>query len=253
MFSVRAIRIPRLGNTQAECEDSFTYDRDRSRFCVSDGASSSYNSGLWSHFLTRIFVYDIEDSSLSDSSSLIMSLVRKARRKWYRSIDWASLAWWERNKALEGSSATFLGLKIEEDETGVYSYRALAVGDSCLFKRNDDTFESFPITRIEMFNNSPPLLWSGLGYPAPEDRVPNQPIPVNDSGLLREGESIILATDKISEWMMDEHNEERRKLLCELAEKNPKDKILRHFISEQISQGTLSNDDITLVVVSICS
>ena len=133
MISVRTYRLPKLGNSDEECEDAFSSNGSFSRMAIADGASDSIFSGVWASSLVDEFSR-IEGRLHDDTGQVLSQLITAARNAWYDRINWKKLSLFVKNKAIKGSFSTFLGVEIEKTPGGYVVY-ASAVGDSCLITR----------------------------------------------------------------------------------------------------------------------
>src|SRR5256885_10366862 len=52
----REFRLPRRGHRAEECEDACAGAPERGRFAVADGATESFQGGLWARLLVEDFV-----------------------------------------------------------------------------------------------------------------------------------------------------------------------------------------------------
>ncbi|MBX8632298.1 MAG: protein phosphatase 2C domain-containing protein [Thermoplasmata archaeon] len=243
MLSVNEFHRPKTGNSEEEYEDAFAWDEDMRTFAVADGATESSFSDLWAEALVSTFIENPPDFNRNDRD-VMRELLRLARSKWYRSIDWDSLPWFQRNKAYLGSYSTLLGLQIGEGEDN-RRFRCIVVGDSCMFKISGQRLESFPFADSRDMTNTPRLMWSGVGSPSGFERDVEIPGIEVKYGWLRKGDSVILATDALSRWIL-QHKTEKP---WELLQKYSAD--LDSLISRLIAEGQIKNDDVTLISISI--
>ena len=150
----RKMIIPKLGNRPDECEDDCRaiypgrFGRDGSnsaRFAVADGATESAFSREWAQILVRDFVERTPDLVGNEPDGL-EEWLRKCQECWDRLIPWSSIPWHGEAKTRAGALATLLGLSIvrQPGSSSGLRWRALAVGDSCLFLvRQDELLLSF--------------------------------------------------------------------------------------------------------------
>ncbi|MDS0257221.1 hypothetical protein ApAK_05985 [Thermoplasmatales archaeon AK] len=177
-MKIASFSMSKLGNRESDYEDSLSYDIDRMKFAVADGASDSIFSDVWAECLTETFVNGPYDLFWEPDRNLMMKMAVEAREKWYRRIKWTSLPWFIRNKSVNGSYATLLLAQFRETSTNFLLVRAMAVGDSCIFKvANGGIIWSFPIKNVRELGTSPPLVWSGKGYPVSSSSPPAVPSP----------------------------------------------------------------------------
>ncbi len=201
MISVREFHRPKLGNSDVEYEDAFACNFERKRFAIADGASESIFSNIWADSLVNAFTN--LSAPISAEEEYLRQIIYSARKRWYNSINWDSLRLFVRNKALGGSYSTFLGAQIFNYRGG-HLCKIISVGDSCIFIiRDSEGITSFPINDPKKFNISPKLIWSGYGSPFPEDYNAKVPPIEHYEVTLEPGDRLLLATDAISKWIME--------------------------------------------------
>ena len=124
------------------------------------------------------------------------------------------------------------------------SWRALAVGDSCLFVVRDDRLQfSFPLEDAAEFDNNPALVCSNFANAGglwESVRL--------SSGECAPGDLLILATDALACWFLASH----------AAAENPWETLLAldmpawgTWVEEQRRAGSMRNDDTTLVIIEV--
>ena len=232
----RVFHVPKRGNADAEYEDAFypecnlTRQLGEFRCAVADGASESAFSGLWARLLVRSF------------GRRRMHLQR-LRKLWQRAVGTQPVPWYLERKLKSGAHAAFMGLRIREGR-----WRALAVGDSCLFQvRDDELITVGPLSRSDQFDNSPFLLGSksaqSIGRNAPHVSV--------HAGTWSRNDRFYLATDAMAQWLLlrDEAGLPPWTMLRELGEQDtlPFDEL----VTEMRLEHDLHNDDTTLLRVEV--
>lgn len=239
MIKVREYHRPKLGNSEGEYEDAFAFNLRTKRFAIADGASDSIFSNVWAQNLVKSFVKT--NVPFRYKKKLVNGLLSKSREIWFKSIDWENMKWFVKNKAVKGSFSTFLGLEIRKKGKR-YHYRGIVIGDSCFFTLNEELF-SFPLKEASEFNITPELLWSGYGSPFNEEYKWDPPELTFFEGDLHQGDSILMATDSLSKWIL-ENGEKRFKFLVE--SENP-----LNAIEELLQSKAMRNDDITLAIITL--
>jgi len=128
------------------------------------------------------------------------------------------------------------------------TWRAIAVGDSCLFQiRDDELITVGPLSRSDQFDNSPFLLGSksaqSIGRNAPHVNV--------HAGTWSRDDRFYLATDAMAQWLLlrDEAGLPPWTMLRELGEADtlPFDELVDRMRLEH----DLHNDDTTLLRVEV--
>jgi hypothetical protein len=201
----RAFWVPRRGNALDEYEDAFALDEASGRYAVADGATEGCFTGLWARLLVKAFV-----ASAERDAGPWASLLPAVQERWdadvrSRNLDWDAEYWME-----QGASAAFLGVVLEdsplplEEGPGVRAscrWRAVAVGDTCLFHTRDSVLlRAFPLDRSDQFNNRPPL--AGSRMPVGEVRRRQR---LWSDGCGQPGDRLWAMTDALAKWCLVEH------------------------------------------------
>ncbi|MEM0156201.1 MAG: protein phosphatase 2C domain-containing protein [Thermoplasmataceae archaeon] len=234
---------PKLGNDEREYEDAFYFSGDRNRYAIADGASDSVFSGIWARNLVKTFVNQ-ETRVAEITEDTLHSLISSSRDSWYRDINWDQLSLFVKNKAVKGSFSTFLGMDAFRIESK-YRIDVVAVGDSCIFFHHDSVLKSFPIDDPSKFGNTPNLLWSGYGAPFTGEFRWKKPKFSTFSFDLSPGDSIILATDALAKWML-ENSETAWDSLMDCGD-------YLEFFDDLRRKREMRNDDITMAMITLDS
>lgn len=228
-LAARAFWLPKSGHTQSEYEDAFHLPGEGGppwRAAVADGATESAFARTWARCLVRGF--GERGTAGDDDFGAQLEMWQAA---WRASVapHVNGLAWYAAAKAEEGAHATFLGVSCQADG----SWRALSVGDCCLFHlRGDDVLRAWPLETADAFTNRPPLLPSRPDRPAPE--------PLALSATCRPGDTLLLATDALAAWLLQTGPAVARTFTpSTFAER----------IVQARADRSLRNDDVTLVVL----
>ncbi len=270
--SLTELWAPKAGNSPEEYEDAFravfpehaetdteagepdTPDAGAARVAVADGASESAFAREWANALAGAFASAPPDLGGLTADSLDEWL-RPAREEWREGVPWDDLPWHGEAKARAGAFATLLGLTIEAapdgdegdegDEDGeALAWRALAVGDSCLFIVRDGRLAvSFPLEDAAEFGNTPVLVCSN------PDNAENLWNGVSQrSGDCEAGDRFILASDAIACWFLaaDAAGEKPWETIAALA---PPD--WDGWVEDQRRAGLMRNDDVTLLALEV--
>lgn len=244
--------MQKLGNKLNEYEDSLHYSRKKGKFAIADGVSESCFAKLWANLLTKYFVrsnsslFSLKNFSDNVKEEVLQPLLSSAQKEWNNKIDWKNLAWYVEDKTKRGAFATFLGLEVKRDEKqeDLYCWRAVAVGDCCLFQiDNKQLTSSFPLNDSTQFENTPSMLSSRF---SPNDIFDKCKIHVEE-GTIKANGQIILATDALAKWILEE-NESGRQVWKEAI--LLKDKRVRSIFEKLVKTKKIRNDDITLVILT---
>jgi hypothetical protein len=180
-----AVTVPKAGSAAAENEDAVGGDVKRVRFAISDGASEGWQSRGWANHLVQAYLAQPPAPPEFDR------WLAAVRKKW-QPPEPRSDAWYAEVKQEQGSFATLLGLEFRAatDPPGLV-WKAVAVGDSCLFQVRGDVF---PLTSVEQFGNHPPLVPSSTDQPCPE--------PEWLAGWTEPGDLFVMATDAVARFIL---------------------------------------------------
>lgn len=231
---------PKRGEGAEVCEDAAAGDAARGCFAIADGAAESADAARWARLLVEEFVRDPVVKP-----GLWAKVVAGIQQRWQWEVDHASgrRPWYAEAKRQQGAFATFLGLLFEETRwLGRKRWRALAVGDTCLFQvRNGRLLRALPVQRTEDFSNNPRLLGSS-------PQADNQ-LGVSHSGDWSSEDRFWLMTDALAEWFLREVE----------ADGQPWETLARFlavtdipfaaWVDEQRDAKKMRNDDVTLLAV----
>lgn len=227
------------GNPDCEYEDALAYDPVGARFAIADGASESVFASLWAGILTQGFV----SASVGQGPREWLETLQK---QWCESVPWAGLPWYGRKKALLGSFCAFLGLWFHTPTAaGEVAWRAVAIGDCCLFQVRGNTLVSaFPINRSGEFNNRPPLVRS---LPLPWRCAVRGLRGLRGCG--QAGDRFFLATDALAEWFLRsaESHEAPWDVLAGIGTVDH----FRAWVAEQRVANRMRNDDTSLLGLEV--
>ena len=233
--------ITKAGNSPEECEDTYECSSLDSEapwyFAVSDGATESSFSKEWASKLVKLFV-----SEPFDSPDEISDWLEPLQQDWSNWLSQKDLAWFAKRKAVQGSYATLLGLKIEPNRgEREWKWQSIAIGDSCLFVVHSKSLLScFPLSQSSDLNSTPDLVGTLPQY----NNNLTKSVKVT-RGTARSGTHFYLVTDALAGWIFKTLE----------SEKNPWDilnniNIQEEFIGwlEELRKSRqIRNDDTTLI------
>lgn len=189
---------PKRGEGGLVCEDAAAGDPARGCFAVADGAAESAEPGRWARLLVEEFVREPTGEPRSWAAR-----VTSLQQRWALKAANGPVGepWYTEAKRKQGAFATFLGLVLEESRWfGRKRWRALAVGDSCLFQvRQGRLLRGLPVARADDFGNAPWLLGSAVSA----DQALNRP-GVTHSGDRQPEDRFWLMTDALAQWFLRE-------------------------------------------------
>jgi len=240
-------KLPKHGESAADCEDAAAAEPVRRRFAIADGASGSSYSGLWARMLVDEFV--------------------RTTRPWYSwlpeiQVRWASAVasringkpapWFVESRLDQGAFSTFLGLVIEEPTwkgKKIRRWRVRAIGDSCLFQvRQNRLVKALPLARSSDFGNTPWL----VGSRVLNDRSLGQKAALH-KGEWRPDDRIWLTTDALAQWFLQECEAGRRpwQSFDSVLTAAAPERAFAACIEELRARNDLRNDDVTLLAVCL--
>ena len=247
----RGFFAPKRGNVASEYEDAYfperacqRHDLSEFRCAVADGASESAFSREWARLLVRRY----------HSQRLSLDFLQRC---WLRKVTRKPVPWYLEEKIRRGAHATLVGLSIRDphpSESCGGSWKATAVGDSCLFHvRDDELLTVAPISRSDEFNNHPHLVStnSSASFGLDESRIKVV------SGQWVAKDVFYLLTDALAEWALAEHeagkppwpllNSMGRDSDCEVEGQQS----FEMLVANLRENGGLHNDDATLLRIEV--
>lgn len=250
LISAETFWAQKAGNDPSEYEDAFwPADRligaagSRFSFALSDGATDACFSGAWARQLVKTY-----GEGVSDPNSLKDALPQLQRRWREAVLSKRPLPWYVEEKAESGAFATLLGLTLEGavECPSEGTWRAMAVGDTCLFHvRGRQVLQSFPIEKEEAFNSSPVLLSSKPGH----DEIAISNLRMVESNWTA-GDSFYLMTDALACWFLKQQKDGRIPWQ-RLEVVGEKTKRFGLWIDRLRVRKLLRNDDVTLCRIEI--
>lgn len=233
----RAFHVAKAGNADTDYEDASAADAKSRRFAIADGASEASFAGLWARLLVERFV------SSPDKPWRNLDWLDSVRQSWAREVDGMTLPWYAEDKRELGAFATFLGFTARRRADGTRIWRAIAVGDACLFHtRGDGVKRTFPMTQSTDFGNQPGLIGSRRANGAETQKA---------SGRWRPNDRFLLMTDALAQWFLhglEQQQDPLAQIRELLAGSEPN---FAGWVEERRRQSSLRNDDVTLIVVDL--
>ncbi len=264
--------------------DEFADEVNAFRCAVADGASESAFADIWAQLLVQGFgkgklrianlqahwqkavggrklPWFLEKKARRGAFAAFIGLslrgngaaTHRARRAANTAIATVSAADWMPETGGNGAAAAAAsnGWRTEEGCNNgeiAGSWRAFAVGDSCLFHvRNDELITVGPVCTSTAFDNSPFL----LGSKSKETIKRGASYVSVHSGTWSRGDLFYLATDAVSQWLLLRHEGDMPpwEMLRELGadDTRPFDEL----VAEMRSEHDLHNDDTTVLRVEV--
>lgn len=211
---------------------------DAFRFAVADGATEAYDARRWANFLTHHYLW--HDPPRLDRDSMIAWLGRTQYR--WQAMPPAVLSPAAERKAAEGSYATLLCGEIADWGGEPPRWIAVGVGDVVLFQvREGRLVRHFPPLRPADFDNEPNLVHSRPG----SFGTITGPLHF-DSGELRVGDQLYVATDALAKWMLEQDARHGHRYWRRLDEVDHPE-TFRHWIAVSRHNAEIVNDDVSLL------
>ena len=192
---IRHFVLPKEGSGAEECEDAVAFDAGALRFAVADGATEAFDARRWAARLAKEWVGAVR----APLTAAEFGPWLKEQGGWlHASWEGRKLSWYAEEKRRAGSYAAFVGLRLEASGKRM-SWRAVALGDSCLVQRRGaEVVSAFPLDTHEAFTSTPPLVpSSGSLREAALARL------VEREGRAEPGDTFLLMTDALSAWYFE--------------------------------------------------
>lgn len=245
-----AFCLPKNGCSQSDYEDAYSIGLkqkiypDCVSFAIADGATESSYSHEWAQELADQY----SGKPGQFYSNAIAGHIQRIGLKFQKQIIDKRInldaPWYATHKATEGTYAALLGITLERSSR---RFRALAIGDCCLFQiRQEKLIRSFPIEHSSEFNNRPFLLSSSSSCNS-ELLVKRQKCQFD----YKPNDQLLLITDALACWFLGRHEAQDDVTGC-LSELQTQDEFTSFIAKERHKQTAdqlplLRNDDVTLV------
>jgi hypothetical protein len=241
---IRHFVLPKEGSGAEECEDALAFDAGALRFAVADGATEAFDARRWATRLAAEWVGAVR----APLTAAEFGPWLKEQGEWLRaSWEGRKLSWYAEEKRRAGSYAAFVGLRLEAGGRRM-SWRALALGDSCLVqRRGGEVLAAFPVSRPEEFGSTPPLVPSS-------DSLREAALAklVEAGGEAEPGDTFLLMTDALAAWYFDSsarrdpRADEFDSLLA--ASENGS---LSEFVRRERAAARMKDDDVAAVRIEV--
>lgn len=239
--------MPKAGNRAEEYEDAFAHtplnEAGVPEFlcAVADGATETSFSGLWARLLTAAYV---ERRLVGIDPPAVARLAQDWQAEIAARTRDKPLPWYAEEKLQSGAFSSLVGLYLAPPRY----WRAVAVGDSCLFQlRRGRIIRAFPLMQSADFNNRPAL----ISTQADGNRAL---VPVVVEGEWRDEDCFLMMTDALAQFFLAQREQLSRLLWMPL-----RDKFLRlrsqpafaDMVTRIRRERLCRNDDVTLVRVRV--
>ncbi len=247
-LKIKTFSLPKAGNKPEEYEDASGYTlKSTRRLVIADGASQGFESKKWAMSLVSSFI----EKNPAFEKGEIEDWLKTPIEEWKGAINWEILPWYAEEKARRGAFSTLLGIDLGNNLNN--RWKAIAVGDSCLFQiRKDRVVASFPIESSKYFDSTPDLISTRKDYNSSSlDNLKTF------AGDCKPNDLFILATDAFSAWFLSllEAGQKPWKVFLELARVDASKKVERKIFHELVNylrkRGRMQNDDVTVIMAEV--
>ena len=211
MHTVHTFLTSKDGEPREDCEDSIhpspgcaAGDDPLGAFAVSDGVTTSFFGGLWARALTARFA----ECPAAVFEQLWAAWLMAPQEQWQAAVREraaaATASFYTCNDVLSRrpAAATFVGMLLDPPAPdGAIPWRALVLGDSCLFILGQTGPRSLALTKSAEFSN---IVSAAESYACDQGFSPQLygTAPHGSEPPLAEGDTVLLATDALSKWLL---------------------------------------------------
>lgn len=216
-------------------QDKFSFDSQKNIYAISDGATQGYKSEIWSDKLVKSFIKkpNFEVKGLLQDFRIYAEEFSKVPITENPNPAMRAL---EERKRQQGGFATFMGVKIENNEV-----EYISSGDVCGFIKSEDYLQGFPFSNVEELDQDKGFLGT-------------QKIISRENGAeqfrqakisVKRGDKVILMTDAIARLCLKNNN-----AIQEILSLKNYDDFFQ-FILKEWENKRLEEDDITIGIIEI--
>ena len=243
-LAVKSFITHKKAESREDCQDAFFQNAEMARYAVADGATRSFCAKEWAELLVEHFC---EKSVPYPTTHSWQSWLNPIQEKWYlrvaRRVRERPLYFLvHRFTSQEPAASTFIGLEFDKTEA---SWKAMIIGDSCIFHIGNCRFKSYLINKSTDFTSYSEFLAS---Y-----EKDNHSDPLFVKGCASHGDTLILATDALSHWILRHKEAGRRDEALNELKKIEDENQFHEFVDRARSDEAirLVNDDVTLMILSV--
>ena len=247
MITVKKV-LSFITNKKAEslndCQDAVKVNEDSCRYAIADGATLSFFPKWWAELLVEHFC---EMSTLFPNEENWKEWLDPIQAEWYKRVE-------ERVKTRnqfyltnsfntrEPAVSTFIGLEIDKVKN---KWRAVIIGDSCLFHKSKTGSKSYLIKKSEDFTDHPDAISS---FPETDHYEPTF---IGDE--IQSGDIFILATDALAKWIVQHEEADQLEAALNKLKRIKTDEQFYSFVdlARDHENIRLVNDDVTLMLISV--
>jgi serine/threonine protein phosphatase PrpC len=242
--------LEKAGNREDENEDAgfpllhngANFRTDDFSCALADGATQASFSKNWAEILVK------KTGSKTDIPQKLSQYIETARDEWEAEISKKQLSWPAEIKVRQGAFCTYLWLHLmsKDHQNEAHQWESVGIGDSCLFHfRHTSLLESYPLTRSDAFDNTPELISTNL------TKNIHCHLPHVIKGSWQYGDDFLLATDAMSAWILNTHETGHEDVYQILKNRTGSRFDYARWISALRNNGSIKNDDTTLIWLSV--
>ena len=242
-LTVKGFITHKQAETMDDCQDAMAVDENVGRYAIADGATRSFMSKPWAALLVKHFC---KITRLSLTEDNWKEWLRPVQQEWYQQVEKEVKMlkrYWLTNSfnTQESATSTFIGLEIDKVTS---EWKAIIIGDSCLFHLGDSGFKSYLIKDSAGFTNRPNAFTSF--------EKDNHHDPILVTGDVKPGNTFILATDALAKWILAHKEVGKLETVCDALKDIETDIEFHKFVeTERNSESMrLVDDDVTLMIIS---
>jgi serine/threonine protein phosphatase PrpC len=217
-----------------EIQDRLNISKDRKVIALADGTTQGHQSELWAQHLVDEFVNNpvFTLKGFTKFIAKISENFNKQSKPDNNENTSKSVEWLIKQKKEEGSSAAFLALSLEKNN----SYKAICYGDSRLFLIKDGKLkDTFPSKQRNTFINTD----------FKHFKVENI---FTKTGKIIDGDRLLLVSDSIGDYFQKNVRVNSKKL-CSLSSFEE----FKIFVESSFESNKMEMDDITIINIHLDS
>lgn len=263
--SVRAFILPKRDTDGLlECGDSYALNLPKWRYAVADGVGGSELPRPWARLIARTFVEHPEYFTDPDQ---FQSQIPALGEQWRQ---WVSETWFPtlfhhapteadtdfQRRLASGAQTTMIGcaLVTNPQNRQEMAARVVAIGDSNFFQFRKGPLDrwqrlvAFPLEDPALFGRHPNTVLTNPQYAARSAEWVKEA-----QFTVQSGDLLVLGSDSIAKWLLDQMNEDGDQWEALLACRDPEDFAERINVARtgKPNQTALEDDDVTLLLIPV--
>jgi len=246
--------VQKTSESPSDCQDAYADNRHLGRYAIADGVARSFFPAEWAKLLVDYFCneYTELNTSLFEIRNW-QAWLAPVQQKWESEIrervskKAGANAYHLRNSLAQRdpAAAAFVGLQI--NVANQPSWKAMIIGDSCLFHVRGDQLISYLMQKPSDFGYHPE-------YFASVD-IHNKYEPRFVGGTVQVGDIFILVSDALAKWILSQYEsggngwQNTLETLTGISKWND----LHRFVDQarRNNQNPLEDDDVALMIISV--